>query len=838
MEGVPRLRSLLGRDADLAALHAASRRARLVGVSGPPGVGKSALVAAWADATLAAVVCHVEGVTTIAELEAKVAQAFDVPLPGVNARIEPLLAGQGATTLVLDGVDRLSDVELAATSNQWLEAAPQLRIVTTGRTTTSGERVSLAPLPPDVAATLFLERARAAGYTPRDTADERRSVRELVTRLDGLPLAIVLAGARAAVLSPLQIGQRLAKSLELAGDGAVSLRAALDLSWSLLGPLERTVLAAASAFRGAFNVTLLEAVLDEADVLVAFESLVAKSLVQRTDEGQLAVWFRLLETVRRYVGEVQDARISAADFAERITARADELSASLDTKDENLALEELAALADDLTHIARTDPEPRRVARAGIALAAWGVPRGVVSLDVLEATARAAHGQAPSLRALARYWLARGQSRAGAVVQAEREIDQAVADATDELPPTLRAKLEILRAHLALERGDLDGVLPALEPAQRRLEGQGAWFLEGDVSNVRGRLAEARGDLAEAAEGFLAARVLYRRAGALRQAARALQNLAIVRDAEGRYEEARARFEEALAEHVEAGDPAGVADNLLNTGSLHMNAGALELAEELTRRALDEERRLGNRRFEGLALANLGIIAHLRGDLVAAKREYLAALAIFQEARDRRFDSVLGMFVGALHAEEGARSEALRAFAAAEQELERQADAGNLRVVHTFEALLLPKVEAEGRLFAARAALAAGARRSSELALAERIVTRALAPRESSAPPPSAALLQIGPDARWFERDGQSRVELATRPSLRNVLAALVEAKEALPQESLFRAGWPGERVLPLAARDRVYTAVRTLRKLGLEGVLSRGDDGYFLRADIQLVRP
>lgn len=824
--------SILGRDADLAALHQASESARLVGLTGPPGVGKSTLVAAWAARVPQVVVCRVEGATSIAELETKVAQTFDVPLPGPGARIEPLLAGHGATQLVLDGIDRLPVADLGATLQRWLEAAPHLRLVTAGRAAVGGEALVLAPLPRDAAEALFLERARAAGYAPRGTADERRSVAELVARLDGLPLALVLAGARAGVLSPLQIGQRLAKSFELAGDG--SLRAALDLSWSMLTAHEREVLGAASAFRGAFDVTLLEAVLPGSNVLGAFESLVGKSLVQRTNEGQLAVWFRLLETVRRYVIDVQCAPIPEG-FTDHVAARGAELAALVDTKDEALALEELAALADDLTFVVRHDDDPARIARAGNALSAWGVPRGLVALDVLEATARAAQPGEPAARAMARYWLARGQNRAGAVTQAQREIDAAVAEGATTLPAAMQARLEILRAHLALERGDLDAVLPALAPAQARLEGQGAWFLEGDVCNVRGRLAEARGHLPEAAEGFVAARAWYRRAGALRQAARALQNLAIVRDAEGRYGEARARFEEALAEHIEAGDPAGVADNLLNTGSLHMNAGALDLAEDLTRRALDEERRLGNRRFEGLALANLGLIAHLRGDTAAAKREYLAALAIFQEAHDRRVGSVLGMFLGALHAEEGARGEAQRTFAAARQELERVSDEGNLRVVHTLEALLVPLAEAETRLLSARQALGAGTTRSAELALAERIVTRALAPHDTSQPPPSTATLQIGPESRWFERAGQARVDLASRPSLRNVLAALVDAKTALPQEALFRAGWPGERVLPLAARDRVYTAVRTLRKLGLEGVLSRGNDGYFLHADIRL---
>ena len=42
-------------------------------------------------------------------------------------------------------------------------------------------------------------------------------------------------------------------------------------------------------------------------------------------------------------------------------------------------------------------------------------------------------------------------------------------------------------------------------------------------------------------------------------------------------------------------------------------------------------------------------------------------------------------------------------------------------------------------------------------------------------------------------------------------------------------AGWPGERTLPEAGANRVYSAVRDLRKLGLRDVLVRADDGYRL---------
>lgn len=520
--------SIVGREQELQSLDQACTSARLIAVIGPPGVGKSKLLEFWAEtrAALDVVRCPVDGASGASELESKVAQALGVPLPSSASGLHALLAGHGKMWLWLDGIDRLPLPDLESTLRAWLAAAPELRVITSSREAWAADvQLRVAPLSRERAAQLFVERARAAGYRPRHTEDEHRAIDELVARLDGLPLAISLAGARASVLSPQQIRARLDRELP-----SGPLHAALELSWAMLTPLERRVLAVASQFRGAFHVLLLEATLDERsdDVLAAFESLVGKSLVQRTDEGHAAVWFRLLETVRRFAAVHVDPSLP---FAERLAHRASLLATQLDTHEESSALEELAGLADDLAHVTRHDTDPRCVTEAGIALAAWGVPRGLVDPELLEICARAAATRDPDVRGLARYWLARGQNRAGAVNEAEREVEHALEDPA--LSPPLRAKLEILRAHLWLERGELDRARAALLPVPPRLLHSREPFLEGELANVRGRIAEAAGELDTAAEAFVAARALYRRAGALRQAGRALQNLAIVRDAQG-----------------------------------------------------------------------------------------------------------------------------------------------------------------------------------------------------------------------------------------------------------------------------------------------------------------
>jgi hypothetical protein len=157
---------------------------------------------------------------------------------------------------------------------------------------------------------------------------------------------------------------------------------------------------------------------------------------------------------------------------------------------------------------------------------------------------------------------------------------------------------------------------------------------------------------------------------------------------------------------------------------------------------------------------------------------------------------------------------------------------------------------ARARLERARAQERQADIRSSELLVALRLLETALHTAVTGAPvplspPPAAAenpALEIGPEGRWFRRAGAGPVELTRRAALRLMLEALVAhrlhaAGVGLPPGHLFEAGWPGQRALPAAASGRVYTAVRTLRRLGLEGLLLRQDDGYLLDPAVPVVR-
>jgi predicted ATPase len=136
-------------------------------------------------------------------------------------------------------------------------------------------------------------------------------------RLDGIPLAIELAAARASALGMEELAARLDDRFRLLTGGRrtalprhQALRATLDWSYELLAEPERVILRRLAVFAGAFSLEAAAAVaaspeLAAADVIEGLLGLVAKSLVVAEGEGAVAR-YRLLDTTRAYASEKLD----------------------------------------------------------------------------------------------------------------------------------------------------------------------------------------------------------------------------------------------------------------------------------------------------------------------------------------------------------------------------------------------------------------------------------------------------------------------------------------------------------------------------------------------------
>jgi predicted ATPase len=217
--------------------------------------------------------------------------------------------------LVLDNLEQVLD---AATGMAGLlAAAPDVHIVATSRQALSiaAEReYGVLPLDLEAGTMLFTDRAGRAGVDLQPDAD----VVAIVSSLDGLPLAIELAAARAKHLTPAQILERVRSSIDLlqadSRDAPArhrTLRATISWSHDLLSPAEQRLFARLAVFPGSFDLDAAEAAVDAR--LDDLSGLVDKSLLRATATGR----YFMLETIRSFAVERLAEEADADAWARR-----------------------------------------------------------------------------------------------------------------------------------------------------------------------------------------------------------------------------------------------------------------------------------------------------------------------------------------------------------------------------------------------------------------------------------------------------------------------------------------------------------------------------------------
>ncbi len=650
------LTTFIGRSreaAEIRAILGTHRFATLVGVG---GTGKTRLMLHVADELAER---YVDGawLVELAPLREPELVASEVAR-ALGVQVSPAQPAIGALTdflrgkdllLLLDNCEHLIEAA-AGLVEQLLGTCRSLRVLATSREALgvpgeatypvpslalpeSMDQLDLESIAATEAVTLFVERATTTLPSFRLDTANAASVVEICRRLDGIPLALELAAARANVLSPAEIAQGLGDRFRLLTGGrrtAVprqqTLQALIDWSWDLLTEADQQLLRRLSVFTGGWSLEAAAGVAGDEDDPAAPPSGVARletldGLGRLADRSLLVVThadttrYGMLETIRQYGN---DRLVASGEAAERRSGH----------------LGWFRRLAAD--------------AGAGIA-----GPNMVTWLDCIEAdldNLRTALDWAyetdlpvalEMYAALGAYWRSRSQGSEG--------VDR------------MRQALEVLRSWRstpsAMPEAERTLLAARVMVASFNMSGYAGWHTVGAIGDETIAIARASGDAAAITDALVLSiqtEIMTRggqdSAGLRAAAIEALQlatdlddplrqstvltGLAMI-DAQADPDAAYEWLEQASAAAERSGNPAAIAGNLQMHGRVASRAGWDIEAQHWFREAAEHYSAIGDDRFSLSSQSELAHALRRSGDIDAADAEYRRSIVGWQRTGNR-----------------------------------------------------------------------------------------------------------------------------------------------------------------------------------------------------------
>jgi predicted ATPase/DNA-binding SARP family transcriptional activator len=536
---------------------------------------------------------------------------------------------------------------------------------------------------------LFVDRAQASRADFVLTEANTRAVAAVCRQLEGLPLAIELAAARAGVLTPEQMLVQLERGLGVLAsrseETAVrhrSLRAAVEWSYQMLAPALQRFFTSLSAFRGGCNLEAAEAVsgdplaLDHLEELrecslVLAEETSAPSSIGEERPGFAEMRYRLLETLREYgreqMGEEERAEL-ARRHAEYFVTWAEQVREELRQTHDEQTFGERLEIEHDNVRAAMVWAVERKEAESGLRLtramgAFWEV-RGYLSegrerlaaVLALTDSSDLREGMSDSMRS-ARAWALRNAGalawRQGDYGPAHSLLDESIAIQRalgDRLG--VASALHILGA-VVFNQGDL---------ATSRTVGEEALAIAGEIESTDhiaialhnlAYVTLVQGDCETARPLYVESLSLSRELGHQYNAAYSLHGLGMIDHRRGDWGSARAFHDECLTLRRELGDRLGIGMTLESLGLLARDQGEFGTAQACLEESLALRRELGDRRGIAGSLDYLGMIASDQGDAERAQCLLEESLAMAREQGDREIAAAALHNLGVLMARRG-----------------------------------------------------------------------------------------------------------------------------------------------------------------------------------------
>ncbi len=564
--------SLVGRELEIREVAALIRDgSRLVTLTGPGGSGKTRLAI---EAAYELVPEFESGVFWVGLAALRdpglVTDAAARVLGAKEGLVEHV--GERELLLLLDNFEQV--VDAAPELSALIEACPNLRMLVTSRELlrVKGEvEYPVLPLGEQEAVELFCARAQS---------DPDEAIAELCRRLDDLPLAVELAAARASVLSPAQILERLSGRLDLLKGGRdaearqQTLRSTIEWSYELLTAAERELFARLAVFAGGCPLVAAEQVAG-ADV-DALQSLVEKSLVRHTRER-----FWMLETIREYALE----RFAGLEEADAIRLR--HLSYLIESV-EGLGSDIHGLTPGELVMVEAELDNIREALRWSLS---EGDPAGGFRLAV----------------AVGRYWVIRAH------VEGYRWLSEAL-ERAQAAAPALRARALLDAGACLFFAQDYAGAVGLSEEALSIFRRLGDTRAAADALDRLSAQQSGAGLEQEARVSANESLALFGQLGERLRTMYPLPKVAAFERQDGNREEAAAMLEQAISLAREAGDLWWLAAHLQQLAEWSLEDGDVSSAVPLLRESVDLARELENPVTLLWGLALLAWVAAEEGD--------------------------------------------------------------------------------------------------------------------------------------------------------------------------------------------------------------------------------
>jgi len=528
--------------------------------------------------------------------------------------------------LVLDNFEQI--VDAASLVGELLLACPHLSILVTSRRALNLRAEQRFPVQPlatvpapasgldnphlsDIPAVrLFAARAKAMQPDFHLEAANLETVASICDRLDGLPLAIELAAARVALLSPADLLKRLIRCLPVLTDGARdlphrqrTLRATIDWSYELLTESERILFRRLSVFaRGCTLEAAIKVCLEgephDEEAMRLLSSLVEGSLLRLKDDGRGDPRIFMLETVREYADDLLEKSEEAVEIRRRhaayYTGLAERAEPNFEGPQQAASFEQLDREHDNLRAALTFDQLADQDGGLRLAASLW------------------------------QFWWARGHLSEG------RDWLERFLVLTSPSSKT-QARGLLGAGCLAIQQGDWHparihleaGLALSREQEDHRLT---AWYLR-ELGSLLSYTSNYWPALPRLEEALSISRSIDDPAGM----EAALLNLARVLRSHGEYSRARSLLKEALSAAIDRQSSRSIAAVHVVLGDIARYEDDLQDAAAEYASGLAAAQAAGHTSYEAWARAGLGQVALWKGDTTRAAALLESALATYRE---------------------------------------------------------------------------------------------------------------------------------------------------------------------------------------------------------------